>query len=176
MPKEPYFYYNVVSRNIPLTQGRFFYLEHVIAKPLAWGFLILRKGFQFWAWDFLFQAQGLDLCWVVLEWSPSFRQGFHSILTLITGWHHCRCEPEWESVSGSRMNENQTFFFKIWESDRFFHSRTYIRFSRSYGKLGFLNSSHWLGKGRCCLGLGLGEQLLKKHELFFFLNFVSFFF
>jgi hypothetical protein len=47
MPKEPYFYYTLVSRNIPLTQGRFFYLEHVIAKPLAWGFFILSKGFQF---------------------------------------------------------------------------------------------------------------------------------
>jgi hypothetical protein len=34
IPKEPYFY----SRNIPLTQGRFFYLEHVIAKPFARGF------------------------------------------------------------------------------------------------------------------------------------------
>jgi hypothetical protein len=38
MPKEPYIYYTLVSRNIPLTQGRFFYVEHGVAKPLAWGF------------------------------------------------------------------------------------------------------------------------------------------
>jgi len=44
--KEPYFHYTFVARNIPLTQGRFFYLEYVIAKPLPWGFFFWAKGFN----------------------------------------------------------------------------------------------------------------------------------
>jgi hypothetical protein len=58
---------------------------------------------------------------------------------------------QWEPVLGSHMNENwsweSVFFFYIWEPDNFFH-RSYIWFSGSYGKLGFLNRNHQLGRWR----------------------------
>jgi hypothetical protein len=55
-----------------------------------------------------------------------------------------------------RIGSFLNFFFE--KLDKFFH-RTCIQILESYGKLGFLDSSRWLGRQKCYLGLNLGEQL-----------------